>query len=300
MNVLIVDGYNIIHAWPRLKAALRDRGLEDARRLLVQTLAEYSAHTGVTVTLVFDAHTRHIGEPTSEVIDGVVVRFGTKQATADHVIERTAYEAARRGEAAGVAVATDDRLQRDMVSAMGIATISALALEEEVSRVAANVAATSGLRRAESARARRVENQLHPEVLRRLEALRRGTGGRVEEPMNDHEQTAQSQPEQQIAWTAVKAHEPVVASDGKSVGKVLEVAALPEEDIFHGIVFQPGAHPVLAPAADVAKITDRAVYLAIDSAAVASLEEFHSLHVERLGVRGLFFWKHLGWKDSSE
>jgi uncharacterized protein len=300
MNTLIVDGYNIIHAWPRLKAALRDRGLEDARRLLVQTLAEYSAHTGVSVTLVFDAHSRHIGEPTSEVIDGVLVRFGTKHATADHVIERTAYEAARRGEAAAVTVATDDRLQRDMVRAMGIATTSAQALNEEVSRVAASVAATSGRRLAETVRARRVENQLDPKVLQRLEALRLDAGGRVEEAMSDHEQTAHSQPEQEVAWTAVKAHAPVIASDGKPVGKVLEVAALPEEDIFHGIVFQPGSHPVLAPAASVARITDRAVYLSIDNAAVASLEEFHSLHVERLGVRGLFFWKHLGWKDSSE
>jgi hypothetical protein len=185
-----------------------------------------------------------------------------------------------------------------MVGAMGIATIGALALDEEVSRVAANVALASGRRRAGSSQAR-VENQLEPDVLRRLEALRLGAGGRVE-AMSDHKQATQSQPEQQVAWTAVKAHSPVIASDGKSVGKVLEVAALPEEDIFHGIVFQPGAHPVLAPAADVARITDHAVYLSIDSATVASLEEFHSLHVERLGIRGLFFWKHLGWKDSSE
>ncbi len=101
---------------------------------------------------------------------------------------------------------------------------------------------------------------------------------------------------------AIKAHAPVMASDGSEVGKVLEVAALPAEDIFHGVVFQHGGHgrAFLAPAADVARITDRAVYLSVDSAAAGSLEEFHPLHVERLGVRGLFFWKHMGWKDSEE
>src|SRR5207302_2050068 len=87
MNVLIVDGYNVVHAWPRLKQALRERGLEDARRLLVQMLGEYAAQTDAHVTVVFDAHGRaHDREP-AEVVDRVTVRYGTKAASADHVIE---------------------------------------------------------------------------------------------------------------------------------------------------------------------------------------------------------------------
>ena len=98
----------------------------------------------------------------------------------------------------------------------------------------------------------------------------------------------------------VPAHAPVIASDGQEVGHVLDVAALPEEDIFHGVVFRHSAHgrTHLAPAADVARITTRAVYLSIDSTRAGAYEEFHELHVKRLGLRGMFRWKHLGWKDS--
>jgi hypothetical protein len=108
--------------------------------------------------------------------------------------------------------------------------------------------------------------------------------------------------EEQIAWTGVKTGEAVIAKDGTNVGKVVEVAALAREDIFHGIVFEH-AHRrknYLAPAADVERITTEAVYLAVDSEKAAEYEEFQQLHVSRLGVRGIFNWKHFGWKDSDE
>ena len=57
---------------------------------------------------------------------------------------------------------------------------------------------------------------------------------------------------------------------------------------------------MLAPAADVARITDHAVYLSTEGSAAESYPEFKEMEVERLGVRGLFFWKHLGWKKSSK
>jgi hypothetical protein len=105
-----------------------------------------------------------------------------------------------------------------------------------------------------------------------------------------------------ISWMAVAAHAPVFASDGVEVGRVLEVAALPKEDIFHGIVFQHHGRgrTYLAPADTVARITAKGVYLSADSAAADQFEEFHQLHIERLGLTGIFRWKHTTWKDSSE
>lgn len=105
-----------------------------------------------------------------------------------------------------------------------------------------------------------------------------------------------------VSWLDVRAHAPVVASDGTQVGTVVEVAALAEEDIFHGIVFEHharGTH-LLAPAADVGRITERAVYLSVDSGTAAGYQPFHALHVKSLGLRGIFHWKHLGWKDAPE
>jgi hypothetical protein len=110
------------------------------------------------------------------------------------------------------------------------------------------------------------------------------------------------QPETVISWRSIGAHSPVVASDGVEVGHVTEVAALPEEDIFHGVVFTHHmlGHHVLAPASDVDRITERALYLKSTSQAAMKYDRFHEMHIKRLGLSGLFRWKHLGWKDSSE
>jgi hypothetical protein len=105
-----------------------------------------------------------------------------------------------------------------------------------------------------------------------------------------------------VSWRAIVAHAPVIASDGNEVGKVVDVAALPEEDIFHGVVFRhhiTGATH-LAPRDDVDRITTESVYLTVDSDAANAYEPFREMHVERLGAKGLFFWKHTGWKDSKE
>ncbi|HEX9099943.1 MAG TPA: hypothetical protein VF956_10705 [Candidatus Dormibacteraeota bacterium] len=109
-------------------------------------------------------------------------------------------------------------------------------------------------------------------------------------------------PEALISWRGIGAHASVVASDGVQVGHVTEVAALPEEDIFHGVVFVHHllGHNVLAPASDIDRITERAVYLKSTSSAAAQYERFQEMHVKRLGLTGLFRWKHLGWKDSAE
>jgi predicted RNA-binding protein with PIN domain len=174
MQALIVDGYNITHAWTALDGTMRTRGREDARRQRVTMLAEYAAQTGVAVTVVFDGQARRGGAPGNEHHDGVTVLFGSKHASADHVIERAAYRAVERGEGADVVVATDDRLMRDVVGGMGVATMGARALEAEVARVAGGVNAETKRRRDDSKRATRVEDGLDPEVRRRLERIRRG------------------------------------------------------------------------------------------------------------------------------
>jgi hypothetical protein len=113
---------------------------------------------------------------------------------------------------------------------------------------------------------------------------------------------AMSDPETVISWRGIGAHAPVVASDGVEVGHVAEVAGLAEEDIFHGVVFTHHllGHQFLAPASDIDRITERAVYLKSTSQAAEEYELFQEMHIKRLGLSGLFRWKHLGWKDSSE
>ncbi|MDQ0233005.1 NYN domain-containing protein [Metabacillus malikii] len=55
MDILLVDGYNIIGAWPELQK-LKKANLSEARERLVEKMAEYQAYTGYRVIVVFDAH----------------------------------------------------------------------------------------------------------------------------------------------------------------------------------------------------------------------------------------------------
>jgi predicted RNA-binding protein with PIN domain len=125
MEKLIVDGYNVVHAWPSLKRELDEAGLEAARDRLIERMAVLGMVTGAEVTVVFDSH--RAASSSEEVIEGVRVMFTRKGHSADHAIERIAYLAAEAGDV--ITVATSDRFQRDLVRGMGGAVISALELE---------------------------------------------------------------------------------------------------------------------------------------------------------------------------
>ena len=55
-NILIVDGYNIIGAWPELIGLRDEEDLEAARDRLIEKMAEFQSYTGYRVIVVFDAH----------------------------------------------------------------------------------------------------------------------------------------------------------------------------------------------------------------------------------------------------
>jgi predicted RNA-binding protein with PIN domain len=130
VNRLIVDGYNVIHAWPPLKRLLSTASLEDARDELIRRVAVMGMITGESVTVVFDAHHSSAMANSEEVVEGVRVVFTRKGHSADHAIERLAYEASNTGDV--ITVATSDRFQRDLVRGMGGAVISAPELERRV------------------------------------------------------------------------------------------------------------------------------------------------------------------------
>ncbi|MDF2815945.1 MAG: putative Yacp protein, partial [Paenibacillus sp.] len=50
-QILIVDGYNIIGAWPEL-SKLKDISLEEARDKLIDLLANYQSYSGKRVIVV--------------------------------------------------------------------------------------------------------------------------------------------------------------------------------------------------------------------------------------------------------
>jgi predicted RNA-binding protein with PIN domain len=127
---LIVDGYNVVHAWTSLKRLVSEASLEAARDRLVERLAVLGMISGESVTVVFDAHHSAAMANSEDDVDGVHVVFTRRGHSADHVIERLAYEASNAGDV--ITVATSDRFQRDLVRGMGGAVISALELERRV------------------------------------------------------------------------------------------------------------------------------------------------------------------------
>jgi predicted RNA-binding protein with PIN domain len=130
MERVIVDGYNVAHAWPELKRLLSGASLEAARDRLVERLSVFGMVAGADVTVVFDAHHSAARSNSEQMVDGVRVIFTRKGHSADHIIERMAYEATEAGDV--ITVATSDRFQRDLVRGMGGAVISALELERRV------------------------------------------------------------------------------------------------------------------------------------------------------------------------
>jgi len=130
VSQLIVDGYNVVHAWPTLKRLMSTASLENARDELVRRLSVLGMVSGEDVTVVFDAHHSKAMSNSQETVDGVRVIFTRKGHSADHSIERLAYQARNAGEV--ITVATSDRFQGDLVRGMGGAVISALELERRV------------------------------------------------------------------------------------------------------------------------------------------------------------------------
>jgi hypothetical protein len=128
MERVIVDGYNVVHAWPSLKRLMSEASLEAARDSLVERLSVLGYISGADVTVVFDSH--QAAANSTETVEGVHVMFTRRGHSADHAIERIAYDASQVGDV--ITVATSDRFQRDMVRGMGGAVISALELERRV------------------------------------------------------------------------------------------------------------------------------------------------------------------------
>lgn len=131
MNVLIVDGYNIIGAWDELnKIKLQDLG--QARDYLIESLADYQAYTGQRVIIVFDAHlvTGQESKQRSYQIDVIYTR---ENETADECIEKLVK--VHKNVSNQVYVATSDFLEQRITFGRGALRKSARELFVELKEI---------------------------------------------------------------------------------------------------------------------------------------------------------------------
>lgn len=167
-EALLVDGYNVINAWPELMA-LKD--LEHARDKLVDIIASYSVYKSYRAVVVFDAHSVPGADTQEYVYKDIAVVFTSEGETADSYIEKTAYNLVRQGEK--VYVVTSDWAEQLIILGAGAFRIPARELIGDVKRVNKLVKE----RFTESAlnyRRHELGNRLTNEVAKRLDDIRRG------------------------------------------------------------------------------------------------------------------------------
>lgn len=124
IDVLLVDGYNIIHAWPQLRRLVDEVSLDAARDKLIEIMGDYRGSSGERIIVVFDAyHTQRIGY-TKEERYGVELVYTRKGETADHYIERMVSTLDPR-KVGVVRVATSDSTEQTVVMGRGGIRISA-------------------------------------------------------------------------------------------------------------------------------------------------------------------------------
>ena len=130
-SCILVDGYNVIHAWPYLRE-LMQVDIGSARDRLIDEMCNYQGYVGGTLILVFDAY-KVKGNPGSvQRWNNIYVVYTKEAETADQYIEKTVHEIASKFR---VTVATSDGLEQMIIWGEGAARMSSLGLLEELERL---------------------------------------------------------------------------------------------------------------------------------------------------------------------
>ncbi len=131
MDVLVIDGYNVINASEEL-TKLQRKDIELARNRLIEHMQEYHAYTKIRVIIVFDAlYVKGIEQ--REQANGVEVIYTREDETADECIERLVKQLKTIDNE--VYVATSDYLEQRTIFSRGALRMSARELLLELEQL---------------------------------------------------------------------------------------------------------------------------------------------------------------------
>jgi predicted RNA-binding protein with PIN domain len=169
-DVLLVDGYNMIGAWPEL-ALLKQEKLENARDKLLDMLSDYQSYAGLVVIVVFDAF-RVPGSGAEYRHQRLQVVYTRERETADECIERLVGEwtSVRRN----IYVATSDQVEQNVTFGRGALRLTARELRLEVQQSRSDIQTV--IKKDKPLKRNPLGGVLSEEVQRRLEQMRRGRG----------------------------------------------------------------------------------------------------------------------------
>lgn len=125
---LLVDGYNMVHAWDNLKE-LAQVSLESARQKLLDILSNYQGFKNSTVIVVFDGYLVKGSIGTAYLYHNIYVVYTKEAETADNYIERVVHSLPKQYR---VRVATSDAMEQLIILGQGATRISAKGLWDEV------------------------------------------------------------------------------------------------------------------------------------------------------------------------
>ncbi|GBG06258.1 hypothetical protein PAT3040_00775 [Paenibacillus agaridevorans] len=169
-DVLLVDGYNIIGAWPVLEK-LKESDLEDARDKLLDMLADYQGFSGMEIYVIFDAH-QVPGLGATYKQHKLTVVYTKEKETADECIERLCSELMIRRRS--IYVATSDLVEQHVAFGKGALRLSARELLIDINQNRKLIEQNIRERETKPIRRNSVDENVSLDVWSKLERLRRG------------------------------------------------------------------------------------------------------------------------------
>ena len=127
-NITIIDGYNVINAWPNL-SDISKTSLESARENLIDELAEYKSMSGEEIIIVFDAYNLDRPKETISEKFGMKIVFTKRYQTADTYIEKQILKISQKHN---LKVVTDDGQIQILASNKGAARMTSTELKAEI------------------------------------------------------------------------------------------------------------------------------------------------------------------------
>ena len=125
---LLVDGYNIIFAWDKLKK-MAEESLDLARTELINILCNFQGFRRCELIVVFDAYKVKGNKGEVEQVGGISVVYTKEAETADMYIEKATR---KLGGKHRVRVATSDRLEQLIILGSGARRVSATEFLAEI------------------------------------------------------------------------------------------------------------------------------------------------------------------------
>lgn len=164
---LILDGYNVINSWPKLKV-LMNESLETARDELINIMAEYKAFKGINVIVVFDAYLVKGSMRNNEKLKGIEVVFTKERETADSYIEKLIVELSKKNR---VAVVTNDWTEQQMVLGGGATRVPVREMILEFDQIKSKINKKIEVKKVQKDT---LSDRIDSSILEKLEKFRRG------------------------------------------------------------------------------------------------------------------------------